>query len=668
MAPSASRIHALLIGVESYSLENFNPKLNGPFIDVDSVKKFLTDDLHTPPKNILVLKDPTRAKILESFQTHLINNPSIRPGCKDPLLLYFSGHGGRVLAPSTWPITDSERKHEVIIASDCNRAKKIEPIPDRTISALLVMVSRRHGDNITVIFDCCHSLHATRKPGDSLPTGSEARSVPEHLIPPLSQDTDRHIWSRQEVTQERRRKPAGEYQRSLGDPSNRSHVLLAACRQLQSAYSCTTPPLGGYFTNALLRTLRECHSQNLYWSYPQIIQDVQKRLKKLEKFQIPEALGWLLERPLFEAFVETGRFRVEKTSVPYRYRIAAGHLHAIAPDTRFAIFMDIRSTEVIAEVLPDEVNSVECLATLPTRDPTLLYASIISQGTGRHLQVHIPETTQGSYRALYSLVWTASTCPIDVVEDETKADLIIEADAVTAGQFYLIRRDPLLSDDRISRLKVPANLQFSASPEKVVSNLAQISFFNFHLYHLPVHHTGFPLRKKVTVGLGAFTDALAGGLEIANTGPMPVSSHTGALEMNVVPDKEYVLVFKNNTNRNLFFYLLYFDPLTYEITVMYKPSQPQEYTRPGGSLQLGRSLEFGELAFQNTTDTDIEVGFMKLYMLTSRVDLDSLAQRGIFLPMDQQRIDDKKDLNNVTERTDWDAVVIKVLAARADSD
>ncbi|KAJ7138048.1 peptidase C14, caspase domain-containing protein, partial [Mycena epipterygia] len=138
--------------------------LEGCENDAQTVKTFLTDRFQMPESQIVLLlnADATRDAILEKFQTHLIDNPSIQP--YDLIIIYFAGHGSRVKAPESWPSMDG--KIETLVPYD-ERMKTLDGeyihgIPDRTINMLLSRLATEKGNNITVIFDCCHSGGMTR--------------------------------------------------------------------------------------------------------------------------------------------------------------------------------------------------------------------------------------------------------------------------------------------------------------------------------------------------------------------------------------------------------------------------------------------------------------------------------------------------------------------------
>lgn len=88
--PNFSRLHGLIIGVNNYESPQ-RANLNGCVGDAKSIADYLTESLHVPDNQLVVLFDhqASRKAIIETFASHLINNPKIEPS--DPILIYFAG-------------------------------------------------------------------------------------------------------------------------------------------------------------------------------------------------------------------------------------------------------------------------------------------------------------------------------------------------------------------------------------------------------------------------------------------------------------------------------------------------------------------------------------------------------------------------------------------------
>ncbi|KAF8129497.1 hypothetical protein EV363DRAFT_1417642 [Boletus edulis] len=126
------------------------------------------------------------------------------------------------------------------------------PILDRTIGALIEDIAKAKGDNITVIFDCCHSASGTRGQDDEC----VPRSVDLHFNIP--ETLDDYIWGSRDVS----------IASNFAYHGLRSHVLLAACREKASAYEHK----GRGFTSALLAALGSCPAKGLTPTYAELLQ------------------------------------------------------------------------------------------------------------------------------------------------------------------------------------------------------------------------------------------------------------------------------------------------------------------------------------------------------------------------------------------------------------
>ncbi|KAF8608026.1 hypothetical protein BDV93DRAFT_434690, partial [Ceratobasidium sp. AG-I] len=164
------RLHALIIGINEYESPG-RENLRGCVTDAMSMFSYLTRNLCTPRGQILCLlnEQATRQVIIDSFSSHLVNNPNINHS--DPILIYFAGHGDSVAAPAEWYSSDGTcdmiLPHDASwsnVQDDIENAAPpakinnfVHGIPDRTIGALISKLHQVKGDNITVILDSCFS-------------------------------------------------------------------------------------------------------------------------------------------------------------------------------------------------------------------------------------------------------------------------------------------------------------------------------------------------------------------------------------------------------------------------------------------------------------------------------------------------------------------------------
>ena len=111
---------------------------------------YLENQLSVPQDHIIILenKSATRAAILEKLGS-LANDPRIRPG--DPIVIFYAGHGSEAVAPPGWEAGGRNANIQVTMPYDVycqSRGKVVDPIPDRTLGALLAAISQNKGNNI----------------------------------------------------------------------------------------------------------------------------------------------------------------------------------------------------------------------------------------------------------------------------------------------------------------------------------------------------------------------------------------------------------------------------------------------------------------------------------------------------------------------------------------
>ncbi|KAF8197273.1 hypothetical protein K438DRAFT_1585308, partial [Mycena galopus ATCC 62051] len=139
--------------------------LRGAVNDATAFYKFLFDSreqcgLGVPNSNIVLLEDEdaTRDKILAAFESHLLKNPRIPDRGDASMILFFAGHGTRVHAPKN--LMSQDEMVEGICPVDERTSpggKYVHTIPDYVLVHILRELCEKKGQNITVIFDSCHS-------------------------------------------------------------------------------------------------------------------------------------------------------------------------------------------------------------------------------------------------------------------------------------------------------------------------------------------------------------------------------------------------------------------------------------------------------------------------------------------------------------------------------
>lgn len=125
-----------------------------------------------------------------------------------------------------------------------------------------------------MIFDCCHSGSGTRNVDHSqFPDMRRVRGFETQDIPPAS--LDQEIWS--DVPQCR----DVNVVKGFAQAGTKSHVLLAACRETESAFENNRR---GYFTQELLRALRSVKPDKVTYK------DLMKRVSDIPGYVIVNSI------------------------------------------------------------------------------------------------------------------------------------------------------------------------------------------------------------------------------------------------------------------------------------------------------------------------------------------------------------------------------------------
>ncbi|KAG9102293.1 hypothetical protein FS749_009633 [Ceratobasidium sp. UAMH 11750] len=225
-------------------LASINPSLNCNTLGVGNALCSFSPSLSICPKLVQVVANDTCFGLAMTVQMLLDEWKSINTGINCDALqiasLVCSAQGNATLpqAPSG---TNPTARHGSETLDVYGRV--IEILPDWTIGSLLDDLAEQKGNNITVIFYCCHSASGTRASEDP-----QARLVNPKDLPPLSPDTDQSIIHKPYTSSRASVVLTGFAHRGL-----RSHILLAACMASEVAWEREGR---GAFTSAILSILR----------------------------------------------------------------------------------------------------------------------------------------------------------------------------------------------------------------------------------------------------------------------------------------------------------------------------------------------------------------------------------------------------------------------------
>ncbi|KAF7354161.1 Protein TIC 214 [Mycena venus] len=653
-AGGTGTVFALVIGINNYpSTKGYTP-LQGCVNDARAFEKYLLDPrseggLGVSPSNILVLENETatRANIMSSFRSHLLENPEIPDHGETTMILFYAGHGTRIEAPGN-------------LISDDGMVEGIAPVDERTLDAagnyvhaipdyilgwLLWELYEKKGSNITVIFDSCFSGGLGRDEGKARRGQSISRPVPL--------DLDDYLWTGKGGT---------ATSHEMWSPSAISHVLLAACRKDELAREITFSDDGlthGRFTESLINTLRRIPLRDT--TYLELL----NRLPTWAE-QTPVCGGSNRDRLVFNGnYPATGGRSIRLYTLPdpkdpngpHSFHVDMGSVEGVVPGTEFAVHVGQDNRFVCALVAQSVLIHETTLVTAKANEmPTIPdYARVVVtdwKNPDMILHVHLapdfPYTadvfpTTNLTRRPHKFVQATSPMSAGISLRAEGSEIIIQALTSTIMQ---CRRE--------TRFKLDAH-----TPRLPVV-LDGIAHFN---YFLDRHHGSAPLNVALEMYRlageypGRYPDPSVGNLVQNKEALLPSD-----------PTAKYGFIIKNLSSVDLFPYLFYFNPEKYTISEWYTP--PGNAGHPlkrGGEVTVGMGGE-NAFTFKLPEGETSSSGFLKLFVSTKFLDLRWLRQT---TPFDLQfdvtaRLDG--DRETFEELVTWHALtVIITMNANRDS-
>ncbi|MBC7841358.1 MAG: caspase family protein, partial [Gemmatimonadaceae bacterium] len=140
--------HAIIFAVGDQQASSGLPSLRFPIKEADSLRAVITREYTFDPKNVQVVKNPTREAILDSLEA-----VARRLGPEDNLLVVYSGHGG----------FDEAGREGYWLAADAANARKSTWIPNESIRTWLRTLKAR---SVLLITDACFSGSLNRSNDD----------------------------------------------------------------------------------------------------------------------------------------------------------------------------------------------------------------------------------------------------------------------------------------------------------------------------------------------------------------------------------------------------------------------------------------------------------------------------------------------------------------------
>ncbi|KAF8970573.1 caspase domain-containing protein [Flammula alnicola] len=619
--PAKGSIFALIIGIDNYKSNTIFTKLKGGREDARAFQTYLMEDLQVPGDQItLLLEDKaTRSAIIAGFES-LANNDRIKKG--DPIFIFYAGHGAQGPSPTAWKSYGIQTIEFLVPYDydDPDSGTKIESIPDYTLGALLNGIAEKKGDNITVVFDCCHSAGALRgsKPIVEAPV---VRTIGS-LNYTVSDDLDKDIWDAAGMR-------AAAIPPRFGHVGVKSYVFLSACSSEEFAKEVDRR---GCFSSALLKLLREVGPHSIKYS------EIIPRLEKING-QNPQCEGFNRHRLIFDGYMPPYQgifFAVRRDSESNTLTLMAGSAHGFIKGDEFTVYggnlKDSKEKPLgilcITKSGLDTSTLEFCHGTsktsifaLPDSVPTFaVYTRSTSNKTALLLYIEPSDNSMSLVKGIIS----ENLQSIHFVSTPTSAHIALSTDKKGKRLLFEVVDKNVTSEKFKCRKEVPTVLRQNDS-EDLARILKGLSHYYWHLYRNPDTDSKFDCQR-VSVAFYKLNKAEArlvpedeqDNLNINNVVHVDVGDEEVLYGLKVI----------NESSRDLFPVLFYFDNTDFSISGHSNPEPP---LKRQGTMTIG----YGGSAFSPSTfilddNQDVDVGFFRLILSTEPIDLQNIPQSSVF--------------------------------------
>ncbi|KAK0493130.1 hypothetical protein EDD18DRAFT_1465017 [Armillaria luteobubalina] len=637
---------ALVIGIDSY--KNIRPKLAGAVADAKIFEKLLLEKLVWKDNthwmgHIQMLCDgeATRSAIIEKMRALKDNEQIVKD--KTAIIIYYAGHGGRATTPESWTDWPGTGGHIELIcpvdaqskaATNCGTASGpwVESIPDRTINYILQELSAAKGNNITLIFDCCHLAGMTRAANDD---GTTVERSPVDTLT-ISAECDVDIVSLDRGDSIKRTYSSDEEHKGFC-ASWDTHVLLAACATDEKARERDGQ---GNFTRALLEVLERVPIVKL--TYKSLIKSL---IMPPNLRQTPHLDGKHINRcifTLFEEAVADSMTDCDSLEGPDSTTLSlhAGLVHGVVIGSRYDIY-DVTDLPKLVPLVTATVVSVN----ICTSKLTLLEQSPIGNkftptsglDSIRTLRPVFEEKQDDKVKLIYPLRRADSPAKADICLEvvggkilfsrgETNSFFNEESHHVTAMNPYNFFPTP--------RKLLPSHLPHQP-PSDDINGIRQFLNHYFHFTYYMSMQSSVDLGCLVSIEMFQLKRDEKDNFHVVDGQNMLSNLHrqgyvkipvatTGSLDKACSSNEafRYGLTIQSKSEKKLYLHIFCFDPSTLDIDVVYSN------TVAGNCLDKGSKVSFGldnsmiqPIVFSLSEEQEVDVQCIKMFVTTEPVDL-----------------------------------------------
>ncbi|KAJ7066113.1 hypothetical protein C8F01DRAFT_1122201 [Mycena amicta] len=661
-------VFALVIGINSYFAppDDF-PPLKGAVNDSRDFVQYLLDPpekhgLGVPAENILHLENQqaTRANIIASFRSHFLENEKILDHSDTTMILFFAGHGARMKVQDA-VIEVLCPVDERTLDADGN---PVYAIPDYILGWLLAELANKKGPNITVILDSCHSGGMNREDDDEVDSvvGLPRSAWSDSEQVPASLDAD--LWSSARNIDD----TAKSYR--LWAPSSFSHVLLAACRQEETAREETFSDgsVHGRFTSRLLSRLRGLPLHNT--TYEELINFIPKWTEQTPHCGGRRRHGLVFDGsspPTGEHSLTLERIIVEGTEFASSpsWEVKIGSVEGVVPGTEFAIRA------------PDTDDHVICTLVAQT---VQLNRTVLAPDEAAWTSQTWKNMTRWSRAVVLNWKNTPMVARVYIPPTFPYASKLFPSD-LGGGQLFVQAPSMEVADLSLRCEGEDVVIEWRSNMVRQVQPETRLRLRRQQLVRLPLiidelaHFSYFLERHPASPmsGVSLEVHRLRGSFPVRI--PDTNFGDNGNLVKNGVVrlvsddsvDIKYGFTIRNDSERDLYPYLFYFDPVSYTISLWYEPPDGRVLSplAAHSSLAIGMGTEPAIEFYLEEHETESS-GFLKLFFATKSLDLAWIRRDNS--PVDPlyggRKRGEEIGADSIKDVEEWDALDVLVTMTR----
>ncbi|WP_282042613.1 caspase family protein [Winogradskyella flava] len=329
---------ALLVGIDKYEIAN---NLEGCVNDVDLMESLLVKKFGFDTTNIrkLVNKNATRDGIIDTFKKHLVS--AAKPG--DIIVFHYSGHGAQVRNLGKTNHDEPDQLEEILVPYDFEDKPNLpfKGISDDEINGLLKLLTDIT-ENVTFIFDACHSAGTTK----SLDRVRKVKVRPRVLPNPADFAINSRSFRNNEA----------------------KYTFIAGCKSDQFSFEMGMAPNGKPQGALTYYLVDELFKRNGRVSYADIISNIRNNVKAKYPDQYPELLGTSNDKQVFgiENLLPVKHVKIYEIKDD-KVKIDAGAILGLTKGSEFEVYEpteDLRSQSrrSIARIKITQVDAYSSIA------------------------------------------------------------------------------------------------------------------------------------------------------------------------------------------------------------------------------------------------------------------------------------------------------------------